>query len=441
MKIDLERNPKQKAYYLITQAAMRGENEYRHFFFGGAIRGGKSYVSLAILAAAAHHYPNSRWHVFRRDMPALLATTIPSMERVLAGDPDWRWSRDTSNYYVQNRTNGSRIYFRGEGIGHDPELTDLLGLETNGILYEQIEELSERLWQIGASRLGSWYTAPMPGAITLATFNPSQTWIRERIYEPYRTGTLTAPYYYLTALPSDNAYVTPEQWQAWAGLDERYRLQYIEGDWTDYSAGDGLWAFAFDSGRHIAQPEIGPDRGHVLYLSFDFNRNPICCSVIQCIDAQIRVIEAIKLAKSDIYALCTHILALYPGYMYKVTGDSSGNNRSALVQDNMNYYTVIKKQLQLTDRQLDVPTSNPPLVDNQVLINSILTHHDVRINAKKASALIYDLRNVKMNADGTIRKANRTDPTQQADALDTFRYYCNVYHRGELIRGIRESGS
>jgi hypothetical protein len=37
-----------------------------------------------------------------------------------------------------------------------------------------------------------------------------------------------------------------------------------------------------------------------------------------------------------------------------------------------------------------------------------------------------------MEADGSIRKTNRADPTQQADALDTFRYYCNVFHSRAL---------
>ena len=431
MKANFHKNIKQQDYFRLAMQALRGENDYRNFFYGGAIRGGKSFVSLSIFAFAAAEFPNSRWHVFRRDMPALLTTTIPSMERVIGDDPDWHWCRQPSNYYVEY-INGSRIYFRGEGITHDPELTDLLGLETNGILYEQIEELSEKLWQMGASRLGSWYIPDMPRPITLATMNPTQTWVKERIYEPYRSGTLAVPYFYMPALPGDNPYVTAEQWDAWSRLDERYRQQYIEGDWTDYGAEDGLWAFAFDSLRHVAYEEIPPDPTHVLYLSFDFNRNPICCSVIQCIDSQIRVIETIKLASSDIYALCTHILALYPDYLYKVTGDASGTNSSAMVQNSQNYYTVIKNKLRLTDRQFHVPTSNPRLEDNQVLINSILTHSDLRINAKKAAALLYDLRNVKMEADGTIRKANRADPKQQADALDTFRYYCNVFHSGAL---------
>ena len=432
MELDFTPNPKQNTFFRIAQRAMSGENEYRHLFYGGAIRGGKSYVSLSILAYAARQYEHSRWHVFRRDMPALLSTTIPSMEKVLAGDPEWSWSRHSANYYVENLISGGRIYFRGEGLAHDPELMDLLGLETNGILYEQIEELSEKLWQMGSSRLGSWYIEPMPKALTLATFNPTQTWIKERIYEPYRIGMLAAPYYYMTALPADNAYVTRDQWDHWGRLDERYQQQYIEGDWTDMSEGEGLWAFAFDRERHVAKEEMEPDPGHMLYLSFDFNRNPICCSVIQCIDSQIRVIETIKLAHSDIYALCLHILVRYPEYLYMVTGDASGHNSTAMVQNSQNYYTVIKKQLDLHIGQLQVPTANPRLADNQVLINTILSKCDVRINAQRARGLIYDLRHVKMNPEGTILKDNRADPSQQADALDTFRYYCNVFYSGVL---------
>jgi hypothetical protein len=41
--------------------------------------------------------------------------------------------------------------------------------------------------------------------------------------------------------------------------------------------------------------------------------------------------------------------------------------------------------------------------------------------------LQFDLENVAVLPDGTIKKTDRNDPTQQADALDTFRYACNTY--------------
>ena len=435
MQVDFDKNPKQHEFFDLAVQAVHCQNDYRHLFYGGAIRGGKTFVSLAILIYAARHFRGSRWHIFRRDFPALLATTIPSVEKLLRGSTEWAWHRDRSNYYVENTASGGRIFFKGESLEQDPSLNDLLGLETNGILYEQIEELSRQVWEVGNSRLGSWYIEPMPCPITLATFNPTQTWVKEFIYEPFTEGTLTAPYFFMPALPSDNAYVTAEQWRAWSRLDERYQQQYIHGDWTDFADRDHLWAFAYDPARHIARQEHAADRNHVLYLSFDFNRNPICCSVLQRIGDQLRVIETIKLAQSDINAMCQYIKTYYAGFLYQVTGDASGKNSTALVSDNINYYSVIRRELNLSQHQLLVPTANPPLAENQVLVNSLLAHYDIQINATKAKGLLYDLGNVKMHADGTIVKQHRSDPTQQADALDTFRYYCNVFHSDFLRRG------
>lgn len=408
-------------------SALYQESGKRHFFYGGAIRGGKSYVSLCLLASAAYIFPNSRWHVFRRDLPALLATAIPSMEKIIGKDKNWRWHRDKSNYYLECQPNGSRIYFKGENPLQDPFCNDLLGLETNGILFEQIEEISQRFWQLALSRVGSWYCPGMPAAVSLATFNPTQQWVKQIIYEPYTEGKLDESFFYMNALPSDNAYVTQEQWKAWTKLEEHYRKQYIEGDWTDYGARDNLWAFAYDPALHLAPEEMLPDRRHWLILSFDFNRNPICCSIIQDIEGQVRVIETIKLANSDIHELCRVVQERYPGFVYYVTGDATGHSHTALMGDRLSYYLIIKSRLSLKNNQLKVPFANPPLADNQVLVNTLLAHGDVKINAGKAAALAYDLAHVKMNPDGTIVKRNRLDPAQQADALDTFRYFCNVF--------------
>ena len=423
--VNLSRNPKQQEFFEVATDAARGRNEYRHLFYGGAIRGGKTFVSLTALVALAKEFPGSRWHIFRRDFPALESTTIPSFQKVISGSRDWEWHRGRSNYHAHYIPTGSKIFFKGENLDQDPDLHDLLGLETNGILYEQIEELSPQLWQMGCSRLGSWYIDPMPAPITLATFNPTQRWIKPLIYEPYIRGELQAPYYYMSALPSDNSYVTREQWGAWERLDERYRAQFIQGDWTDLTDRDTLWAFAFDRQRHVGVPEY--DASDILYLSFDFNRNPICCSVIQHIDSQVRVLDTIKLANSDIYALCRTIRALYPRALYMVTGDASGQHSSALVRDNLNYYTVIRHELDLAGTQIRIPSANPSLAENQVLVNSILSRYDVRIHAERAQGLIYDMEHVRREADGTIIKTDRRDPTQQADALDTFRYWCNMF--------------
>lgn len=431
MNIDLAQNPKQEEFYNIALESLYGLNDYRNLSYGGAIRGGKSFVCAAIFLTAAKAFPNSRYHIFRADFPALQSTTIPTFDKIVAGNSNWGWNRDKSNFFIYNRKSDGKIFFKAENIQRDPELNDMLGMETNGIWLEQIEELSLKLWEMGMSRNGSWYIDPMPIPIQLNTFNPTQNWIKEKIYDSWRKGTLTAPYFFQHALPSDNKFVTKEQWNAWGQLADRYHKQFIEGDWTDFANRDNLFAFSFDSKKHVGKVSV--DKSKMLYLSFDFNRNPICCSVIQWYGGTVRVVETIKLNNSDIYKICDHILVKYPNYEYMVTGDATGKNSSALVQDNINYYTVIREKLNVLSGQMRVPKINPTMEDNQVLVNSILSHYPVIMDEENAKPLIYDCGNVRMLPTGQIDKSNREDEAKQADALDTFRYWLNVF-MGDFLK-------
>jgi hypothetical protein len=206
--------------------------------------------------------------------------------------------------------------------------------------------------------------------------------------------------------------------------DLYFRCEYLA---EDVDLKGMLWAFAFDSKKHITDQPINLNKNEPVYLSFDFNKNPISCSVVQHYDRTIWVLETIKLENSDIYALCDYILSYYPNCLYIVTGDATGRNTSALVKDNLNYYTVIRTRLRLGSGQMRQPIINPPIQENQVLVNSLLANYGVQIQDKKAKALIYDLKNVKISEDGKIEKSNRADLSQQADALDTFRYWCNSF--------------
>lgn len=186
------------------------------------------------------------------------------------------------------------------------------------------------------------------------------------------------------------------------------------------------FCFAFDEKKHVDKcPPV--DAQYPLYLSFDFNKNPICCSVIQHYDGRIYVLETIKLQNSSIMKLCEFIKNKYDGFMLIVTGDASGQSGSALVEDKINYYTKIITELNLARSQVRVPLTNPALEDNQVLVNALLEHYPITIDTDKAQSLIFDMKFVEMLPDGKIKKGDREDPKQQADALDTFRYWCNTF--------------
>lgn len=200
--------------------------------------------------------------------------------------------------------------------------------------------------------------------------------------------------------------------------------------------GLGLWGnrenkspfvLTFDRQKHLGPTSLNSERP--LYLSFDFNRNPMCCNVIQW-DGERKVdfLEIIKLPNSTIYTMCDQIKVRYPGQLYIVCGDGSGSARSAMVRDvDLNsYYKVIQQELELSSNQLQYVV-NPPIERNQVLINWCFQHLDITINPDTCQPLIFDLEFAEMMANGQLKKSDREDPAQQLDSLDGCRYFFSRY--------------
>lgn len=207
------------------------------------------------------------------------------------------------------------------------------------------------------------------------------------------------------------------------------------GEWGN-EENDSPWLFAFSRPKHVAPKELFAVRDHPLYLSWDFNRNPQVATVIQWYDETVWIIEVIKIPNVGTEGICEQVLVRYPGYLYIITGDYSGDTVSSLYKEHVTNYTVIKKLLKLTDGQIKI-MPNPKLEKNQTLVNTIMHNYKVQMCPVKAKPAIFDAENVKKRADGTIVKDDRDDPTQQADVLDTLRYWFNKF-MGWFLKKISE---
>lgn len=226
-----------------------------------------------------------------------------------------------------------------------------------------------------------------------------------------------------------NPFCSPQRIAIYEGLKTTspyfYRI-YALGEWGNRE-NKSPFMLTFSRAKHLRPTKHDPTLP--LYLSFDFNRNPMCCSVIQW-DQHEKVdwIEVIKIPNSTIYQVCDLIKIKYPEDLYIVCGDGSGRNESAMVkeQDLNNYYKVIKQELELSNGQLQYVV-NPPLENNQVLMNYCFEHLDISINPDTCQPLIFDLEFAEVGADGKLKKRDREDPAQQLDALDGARYFFNRY--------------
>lgn len=204
-------------------------------------------------------------------------------------------------------------------------------------------------------------------------------------------------------------------------LDYHTAQQEIYGQFTDNVGRP--FAYAFDVNKHVKQG-LKYEPKLPLILSFDFNVDPITCIVAQH-NRYINILQEYRLNNSDIYELCNHIRSDHPQAYFRITGDASGQNRSALTRGNMNYYHIIKNELSLNDAQIILPTFNPSISNSRMLTNSILAKHpDFNIDSS-CHYLIEDLNYVEVTESGDIDKAK---DKHKGHLLDGFRYYLYTFH-------------
>ena len=389
-------------------------------------------------------FPGIKGYIFRESFPTLRATSIPSMEKILRG-ADVKWNRNSSDYYVEF-PNGSRIYFFSENYDRDKDLDRFKGLEYNFAILEQIEELREETYMKCIERCGSWYIDPMPPSLIMSTFNPSFNWVKEKIYEPAIAGMLPETHYYITALPTDNPFVTEDQWKGWEMLDSDSQERFIMGNWNlDVK---GAWMYQFKRDKHLCD-EITFKEDDYIRLSFDFNVDPATCTVYQTDGFTYHhTLKEYRINHSDTYEVCDQIKAdfyhsdkYFKGTpVFKIRGDASGKNQLSGTRGHINHYEIIRTELGLDWDAFDIPTVNPSISASRVFCNSIMQHFpNVKIRENECPWLVKDLMFclAGLDSDGktVIMKKGKNpyinmDNSLLGHLLDTWRYgvHMDLHH-------------
>lgn len=200
-------------------------------------------------------------------------------------------------------------------------------------------------------------------------------------------------------------------------LDEAtFRCEFLAEDVT---LAVNKFIYNFDRKTHVVNglkeiPNVP------IILSFDFNVEPVTCLVGQ-VDGmnEVRILDEYRLMNSDIYELCQRILSDYPDKMLLVTGDASGQARTALKKD-LNYYKIIKEVLRLGMGQFKLPGANPPIKNTRVLCNSLLGRHPNYKFSDRVPYLIMDIEEVEVDEHGGIDKSK---DKHQSHLLDCWRYF------------------
>ncbi len=446
--VDYTRNPRQAEFIgLILQviAAFQrpGEVEdpgYRVFHYGGAITGGKTIAALGAACLLAKAFPGSRWHVVRAAFPDIRRTVLPSVDKVLgAASKGLRWRRSSDDYYFEMR-NGSRVYMFAENFARDKDLNRWKGLETNGFIFEQLEEIQEATYIKAFERAGRWYNVrgPMPPPLILTTFNPTWNWIKEKIHDRAELGQLPPDEVFIRALPDDNPFVTGEQWKSWKKMPPDVYDRFIKGRWELDVKGQFLNMF---KDEHVVNG-LRYRPAHELWISFDFNVDPMCAIVFQT-DGEtfFHVLKEYRVTGDtngedggDVFQVCDAIKVdwfhLKP--MLRITGDATGDSRLSGQRGAVSQYRIISEELGIEPEEFTLASRNPFIADSRIYCNAVVRWiPDFKVDGERCPYLVKDCRfaQVGRNSEGKLAKqVHGLNPytnlpnSEMWHLLDTLRY-------------------
>jgi len=162
-------NEQQEEYTLSTA---------RETLADGGIGSSKTFGAIMRLLILAEKFPYSRWFVGRQTYKDLTQTTRKTFDRICP--PGW----------IVRDVLGETTLFNGAEIlwAHldEYDIKTLMGLEINGALLDQVEEINPEIYDMLDSRIGRWYhpswQTPCPPYIW-STSNPAgKDWVYFRFH-------------------------------------------------------------------------------------------------------------------------------------------------------------------------------------------------------------------------------------------------------------------
>jgi phage terminase large subunit len=173
-------------------AAFRS-GKYKYICHAGTAGSGKTFLDLGLLHLLCCKIPGVRFFIGRKTEKNLRQTTIPSYNEMK------RKSKSIGESEIVNMTakynNGSEILFIWCDIAKDPDLNNLRGLEVNGGLFEEANQIDKKYFEVAKTRVGRWRPELCPAFIML-NLNPSAGWVKDLFYDNWVAGTLPENYYF-----------------------------------------------------------------------------------------------------------------------------------------------------------------------------------------------------------------------------------------------------
>jgi len=341
--------------------------------YGGS-RSGKTFIiCYAIIIRAAKK--KSRHVMLRKTFNAIKTSiwmdTLPKVIEICFPDLTNSWQGRNKSDYVWTLPNGSEIWIAG--LDDDKRVEKILGKEYSTMFFNECSELSYASVEMALTRL-----AENSGLEPKAYFdeNPPTKkhwsyWQFIKLLNPVESTPLPDPDEYASMImnPADNLDNLAKGYiKRLEGLSEEQKNRFLLGLFTDSSDGEAY--YAFDRERHVQSCTKIPGS---LFITMDFNVNPMTASIMQYYDGIFHFLDEIYLENSDTYKMVAELRRR--GYYGTVIPDSTGKNRKTSGASDFKI---------LEDAGFKIPdhVRNPFVVDRVNNMNRLFTHDKIIIDPK-----------------------------------------------------------
>ena len=217
--------------------------------FGGAARGGKSFLGSVWIVSQCFACPGSAWLIGFAELKHLRRTTLPDLIKVIKIISEQSNGQNWHKIYKLNLQdmiiefiNGSKIYLAElADLPSDPNFDRLGSYSLTGCWIDEAQRVSNKAKSTLSARLSlingnGWKTSPK----ALYTCNPSRGWIYEFFYKPFKNKTIQIDKVFIQSLYTDNPTIDHKKFkkQVMASGDkiQIQRLLYGNFDYDDDDA-------------------------------------------------------------------------------------------------------------------------------------------------------------------------------------------------------------
>lgn len=219
--------PKQlKAYARLRDAGTK------FVLYGGAAGGGKSWLGCEWLMQCGYHIPGSRWFIGRNNLKDTRESVVVTWGKVAKAHGFTHFKHGDHGIRFDN---SSEIIFLDLTLypKKDPYFERLGSKEFTGGWIEEGGEVHFGAFDVLKSRVGRHLNAEhgLPPKI-LITCNPKKNWLYTEFYKPWKEGRLDPAKAFVSALPSDNPYLSADYLDNLRSIkDKATRERLLAGNW------------------------------------------------------------------------------------------------------------------------------------------------------------------------------------------------------------------